>query len=201
MKDIEVLLREHVRHLGRCGDVVRVAPGYARNFLLPRGLASPATEDNKRQIVRRVARLALEEAEKAEEVAVAVALLSELTVTAHERADENGHLYGSVPAAAIAEMCTAAGTEIDVKRVHLDAPIKVVGEHKVSVHVHGESYAQITVRVEAEGVPIESFVEVEPAEEPATGSGDEPPEEPAEEAAGEAAPEQETEESAEEGEG
>ena len=75
MKDMEVVLREHVRHLGRCGDVVRVAPGYARNFLLPRGLASPATEDNKRQIARRVARLALEEAEKAEEVAVAVALL------------------------------------------------------------------------------------------------------------------------------
>jgi large subunit ribosomal protein L9 len=167
MKDMEVLLREHVRNLGRCGDVVRVAPGYARNFLLPRGLAAAATEDNRRQIVRRAARLALEEAEKAEEVAAAVAILSELTVTANERADENGHLYGSVAATAIAEMCTAAGTEIDVKRVHLDAPIKNVGVHKVSVHVHGESYAEITVVVQAEGAPMASFLEAEPVEEPA----------------------------------
>jgi len=167
MKVMEVLLREHVRHLGRCGDVVRVAPGYARNYLLPRGLAAAATEDNKRQIARRAARLALEEAERAEEVAAAVAAISELTVTAHERADENGHLYGSVAATAIAEMCTAAGTELDVKRVHLDAPIKTVGEHKVSVHVHGESYAEITVVVQAEGAPMESFLEAEPVEEPA----------------------------------
>ena len=168
MKAMEVLLREHVRHLGRCGDVVRVAPGYARNFLLPRGLAAAATEDTKRQIARRAARLALEEAEKAEEVAAAVAALSELTVTALERADENGRLYGSVSAAAIADLCTAAGTEIDVKRVHLDAPIKTVGEHKVSVHVHGESYAEITVMVQAEGAPMESFLEAESEEEPAT---------------------------------
>jgi large subunit ribosomal protein L9 len=167
MKDMEVLLREHVRNLGRCGDVVRVAPGYARNFLLPRGLAAAATEDNKRQIARRAARLALEEAEKAEEVAAAVAILSELTVTANERADENGHLYGSVAATAIAEMCTAAGTEIDVKRVHLEAPIKNVGVHKVSVHVHGEAYAEITVVVQAEGAPMASFLETEPVEEPA----------------------------------
>ena len=167
MKVMEVLLREHVRHLGRCGDVVRVAPGYARNYLLPRGLAAAATEDNKRQIARRAARLALEEAEQAEEVAAAVAALSELIVTAHERADENGHLYGSVAATAIAEMCTAAGTELDVKRVHLDAPIKTVGEHKVSVHVHGESYAEITVMVQAEGAPMESFLEAESEEEPA----------------------------------
>jgi len=166
MKAMEVLLREHVRHLGRCGDVVRVAPGYARNFLMPRGLAAAATEDNKRQIARRAARLALEEAEKAEEVAAAVATLSELTVTALERADENGRLYGSVSAAAIADLCMAVGTEIDVKRVHLDAPIKTVGEHKVSVHVHGESYAEITVMVQAEGAPLESLVEAEPVAEP-----------------------------------
>ncbi len=166
MKDMEVLLREHVRHLGRCGDVVRVAPGYARNFLLPRGLAAPATEDNKRQIARRAARLAAEEAEKAEEIAVAVAALAELTVTVSERADENGKLYGSVHASTIAELCVAAGTNIDVKRFHLESPIKMVGEHKVAVHVHGESYAEITVMVMAEGAPIESLVESEdtPAE-------------------------------------
>lgn len=188
MKDMEVLLREHVRNLGRCGDVVRVAPGYARNFLLPRGLAAAATEDNKRQIVRRAARLALEEAEKAEEVAAAVAILSELTVTANERADENGHLYGSVAATAIAEMCTAAGTEIDVKRVHLEAPIKNVGVHKVSVHVHGESYAEITVVVQAEGAPMASFLEAEPVEEPAAVSPEAAAEESdAEAEAGEAA--------------
>ena len=150
MRAMEVLLREHVRNLGRCGDVVRVAPGYARNFLLPRRLAIPATEDNKRQIARRAARLAAEEAEREEEIAAAVAALSELTLTITEKADAQGHLYGSVNASAVAELCKASGRDIDDKRIHLDAPIKAVGEHKVSVHVHGESYAEITVVVEAE---------------------------------------------------
>jgi len=155
--------------------VVRVAPGYARNFLLPRGLAAMATEDNKRQIARRAARLALEEAEKAEEVAAAVAALSELSVTANERADENGRLYGSVTALAIAELCSAAGTEIDVKRVHLDAPIKTVGEHQVSIHVHGESFAEISVQVQAEGAPMESLLGTEePAETPAQETSEAP---------------------------
>lgn len=154
MKNMEVLLREHVKDLGRCGDVVRVAPGYARNYLLPRRLAVPATEDNRRQIARRAVRMAAEDAARAEEVAVAVAALSRLTVRTVEKADEHGHLYGSVSAAKVAELCRAAGASIDEKRVRLEAPIKTVGEHTVHVHVHGEDHAEITVVVAAErGAP------------------------------------------------
>ena len=147
---VEVLLREHVRDLGRCGDVVRVAPGYARNYLLPRRLAVQATEDNKRNMARRAARLAAEEAARAEEVEARVAFLSKLRVETAQKADEQGHLYGSVNAALVAELCGAAGTSIEEKDVRLDAPIKTVGEHEVRLHVHGETYATITVVVAAE---------------------------------------------------
>lgn len=149
-KNTEVLLREHVENLGRCGDVVLVSPGYARNYLLPQRLAVPATEDNKRVMARRAEKLALEEAAKAAEVAARVEKLSSLRVETTQKADEQGHLYGSVSAALVAELCTQAGTPTDEKSVRLESPIKAVGEHKVALHVHGDSHAEITVVVNAE---------------------------------------------------
>lgn len=147
----EVLLREHVPNLGRCGDVVTVAPGYAANYLLPHRLAIPATPDNQRQITRRAARMAAEEEARLGEITAAVEALSKLTVTTIQRADTAGHLYGSVNAVGVAELCVAAGTKIEEKAVRLDnGPLKIVGEHKVRVHVHGDHYAEITVVVEAE---------------------------------------------------
>ena len=148
---IEVLLREHVADLGRCGDVVKVAPGYARNFLMPRKLAVAATEENKKQIARRAARLAAEEAARMGEITAAVEALSQLTLTTTQKADEGGNLYGSVNAAAVAELCVAAGTKIEEKDVRLDdGPLKSTGEHKVRIHVHADHYAEITVVVNAE---------------------------------------------------
>ncbi len=149
-RTIDILLREHVRGLGRCGDVVSVAPGYAHNYLLPQRLAVPATEDNRRQIAHRAERLALEEAAQMAEIEAAVATLSKLRVKTVMKADEGGHLYGSVNASKVAELVAAAGAEIEEKRVHLDAPIKAIGDHYVEIHVHGEHYAQITVTVEPE---------------------------------------------------
>ena len=148
---VEVLLREHVRDLGRCGDVVRVAPGYARNYLLPRRLAVPATADNTVQMKRRASRLAAEDALQSAEIAARVAALSALRVTTRQKADENGHLYGSVSAALLTELCSAAGAVFEERDVRLDAPIKSVGEHKVRLHVHGETHAENTVIVQAEG--------------------------------------------------
>jgi large subunit ribosomal protein L9 len=140
-----------VENLGRCGDVVTVAPGYARNLLLPRNLAVPATEENRKQLARRTARLALEEATRLGEINEVVETLSQLTVTTIQKADETGHLYGSVNASAVAALCAAAKADIDEKDVRLDGgPLKIVGEHKVRVHVHGDHFAQITVVVEAE---------------------------------------------------
>jgi len=150
-RQVEVLLREHVENLGRCGDVVRVTPGYARNFLMPRKLATAATEENKKQIARRAARLAAEEAARIGEITSAVEALSQLSVTTSMKADEGGHLYGSVNAATVAELCAATGSAVEEKDVRLDGgPLKVVGEHKVRIHVHGDHYAEITVVVEAE---------------------------------------------------
>ena len=150
MRSMEVLLREHVKDLGVCGDVVRVAPGYARNYLLPQRLAVPATEDNRRQMVRRAARMALELEARAEEISGAVEALSSLSVKTVQKADEQGHLYGSVTAGLVAELCAAAGMPVDEKDVRLETHIKTVGEHAVQVHVHGEHHATITVTVEAE---------------------------------------------------
>ncbi|MDF1837517.1 MAG: 50S ribosomal protein L9, partial [Planctomycetota bacterium] len=126
-----------------------VAAGYARNYLLPYSLATPATEDAKRQIARRAARAAADRALRAEEVAAAVAKLSELVVSTSEKADEAGNLYGSVSAGQIATLISAAGQPIEEKQVRLEAPIKKTGEHSVLIHVFGDQEANITVQVNA----------------------------------------------------
>src|SRR5688500_406431 len=95
---VEVLLRDNVRDLGRCGDVVKVTPGYARNFLLPRRIAVEATEDNKRAMTRRRAVLDREEAQRTAEIEARVAALSGIVVKTSGKADDEGRLYGSVNA-------------------------------------------------------------------------------------------------------
>ncbi|MEZ6005558.1 MAG: 50S ribosomal protein L9 [Planctomycetota bacterium] len=147
---MEVLLKEDVKDLGHTGDVVRVASGYARNYLLPFRLAIPATEDNKRQIARRAERAAAARAEHAQQVQSTLSKLAELVVTTSERADDKGNLYGSVSAAQVASMATAAGTPLEERQIRLDHPIKHTGDHKVRVHVWGDQETEITVRVEAQ---------------------------------------------------
>ena len=149
----EVLLRENVKELGRCGDVIRVAPGYARNYLLPRRIAVAATEDNKRAMQRRRAVLDAEEAQRDAEIQSRVAALSGVVVKTSGKADEGGRLYGSVNAANVAALLAAAGHAIEEKAIRLDAPIKQVGTHAVKVHVHGEHLAEIQVVVEADAAP------------------------------------------------
>lgn len=147
---VEVLLREHVSNLGRCGDVVQVASGYARNYLLPRKLAIQATDDNKRAMMRRRARLDADEARKAQETLARVETLSGVVLKTSGRADEAGHLFGSVNAARIAELLAAAGHAVLVDDVRLESPLKTVGTHTVRIHVHGETFGEIRVEVEAE---------------------------------------------------
>lgn len=149
MKSVEVLLREHVGSLGKCGDVVRVKAGYARNFLFPQKLATRATEENKRLMERRRGRLDIEEAERNKEIDARVELLSAVTLKTAQKADENGHLYGSVNAAAVSGLLAAAGHTIPEKDVRIEAPIKTVGEHKVRVHVHEDRFAEVTLDVTA----------------------------------------------------
>ncbi|SRR5258705_7385709 len=147
---VEVLLRENMKNLGRCGDVVSVAPGYARNYLLPRKLAIQASDDNKKAMLRRRTRLDAEEAARAKETLARVEALAGVALRTSGRADEGGHLYGSVNAAQIVALLVAAGHAVVEKDVRLEAPLKTVGVHVVRVHVHGESFAEVKVEVVAD---------------------------------------------------
>jgi len=151
-KKVEVLLRENIEDVGRCGDLVQVAPGFARNYLLPRKLAIEANEENKRAMLRRRARLDAEDAAQVAELQVRVAALSGVVLRTSGRADESGHLYGSVNAKDIAALLHAAGQRFEEKDVRLDAHLKALGPHTVRVHVHGETFAEIRVEVSAEAV-------------------------------------------------
>ena len=148
---MEVILREHVDNLGRRGEVVKVADGYARNYLLPRKLALPATEGNKKQIERERAKLEAKEAdEKRTAEAIAARLLSVEVVIAR-KVGETEALYGSVTAADIVESLTAKGFDIDRRKVHLAEPIKKLGEFEVPVKLQREVVAAVKVKVVAEG--------------------------------------------------
>ena len=144
---MEVILRDDVRSLGKAGELVRVKPGYARNYLLPQGLAYEATEGNRKRIAAetkaRSARLA---SEKTSAEAFAQTL-GALTLTIPGKAGEEGKLFGSVTAADIAEAIAAQGHEVDRRRIELDQPIKTLGEHTVSVRLHPEVHASVRVTV------------------------------------------------------
>ncbi len=144
---MEVILREHVDNLGHRGDVVKVAPGYARNYLLPRKLALPVNEGNKR-VIDRERKLAetreLEERQQAEAVANR---LTQIELTLSRRVGDTEQLYGSVTTADIADALLEKGLEIDRKRIHLDEPLKSLGEFTVPVKLHRDVTAQLKVHV------------------------------------------------------
>jgi large subunit ribosomal protein L9 len=150
MAKVEVLLRENLKNLGKCGEVVRVAPGYARNFLLPRKLATQATAENLKAMAKRRLRLDAEEAQKTAELVSKVAALSAVSLSTRMKADESGHLYGSLNPALVVQLLLAQGWPIEEKAVKLDAPIKSVGTHKVKIHVHAEHDAEVSITIEAE---------------------------------------------------
>jgi large subunit ribosomal protein L9 len=144
---MEVILREHVDNLGRRGDVVKVAPGYARNYLLPRKMALAVTEAN-RKLIERERKVA--DAREAEEKQTAEALASRVSqaeLTIERRVGETEQLYGSVTSADLAEALAAKGLEIDKRKIQLDEPIKAVGEFTVPVRLHRDVTAQLKVHV------------------------------------------------------
>lgn len=151
MSDVEVLLRETVENLGVVGDVVRVRAGYARNYLLPRRLAVEANEENKRVMAKRRAAWEAQQARFAAEVEARVEALSRAKLRTEEKADENGHLFGSVNAARVAELLREAGYPVEEGQVRLEKPIKRCGTHRIQIHVHGQHNAEIVLDVEPEG--------------------------------------------------
>ena len=144
---MEVILRDHVENLGRRGEVVKVADGYARNFLLPRKLALPATPANMKVVERqRKIAEATEAAEKQGAEALAVRLTHAELVFAR-RVGEHETLYGSVTSADIAEDLAGKGFEIDKRKIQLAEPLKQIGEFTVPVKLHRDVVAQLRVRV------------------------------------------------------
>jgi len=144
---MEVILRDHVEHLGRRGEIVKVADGYARNFLLPRNLALPATEGNKKRIERERKLLEAREAEDRQSAEAIAARLTALELTVARKVGENDQLYGSVTNADIAEMLAEKGFEVDRRKILLPDPIKSLGETTVPVKLHRDVTAQLKIVV------------------------------------------------------
>ena len=148
---MEVILREDVERLGRRGEVVKVAEGFGRNYLLPRGLALAVTDENKARIAkeRKAWEVRLSN-EKAEFVAVAERI-SGLRFIAPRKVGENDQLYGSVTSGDVAEFLETKGIVIDKRKVQLDEPIKRLGDHEVKIKLHPEVVATLKVLVSKEG--------------------------------------------------
>jgi len=149
---MEVILRQHVDNLGRRGEIVKVADGYARNYLLPRKLALLATEGNKKQIERERAKLdAVEAEEQKAAAAIADRLNSIESIDITRKVGETEALYGSVTTADIADALHAKGVEIDRRKVQLQEPIKKLGEYDIPIKLHRDVVARVKVKVVGEG--------------------------------------------------
>ena len=147
---MEVILREHVENLGKRGEIVKVAPGYARNFLLPRKLALAVTESNKRQIERERASAEAREAQERDQAQAVATRLEQVEIVIARRAGEADALYGSVTSADIAESLAAQGFEVDKRKIQLADPIRNVSENTVPVKLHRDVTAQVKVKVVAQ---------------------------------------------------
>jgi large subunit ribosomal protein L9 len=148
---MEVILREHVDHLGRRGEIVKVADGYARNYLLPRKLALLVTDGNKKQIERERAKFDAKEAEE-QKVAQAMAdRLASAEIVIARKVGETDALYGSVTAADITEALAAKGFDVDRRKIQLGEPLKKIGEVSLPIKLHRDVTATVKVNVVAEG--------------------------------------------------
>jgi large subunit ribosomal protein L9 len=147
---MEVILREDIDKVGARGALVKVAAGYARNFLLPKKLAVPATASNKKIVEQEREGYVRREAKAQSESEDLAKLLANVTLTFRQKVGENNHLFGSVTAKDIAEALEAQRFHIDRRKVLLDEPIRTLGEHNVTLRLHREVSTQIKVVVEAE---------------------------------------------------
>jgi large subunit ribosomal protein L9 len=148
---MEVILREHVDNLGKRGEVVKVADGYARNYLLPRKLALLATEGNKKQIEREREKFEAKEGEERKVAESMAGRMASLEIAIGRRVGENDVLFGSVTTGDIASALEAKGFEVDRRKLQLHEPIKKLGEYDVPLKLHRDVVATLKVKVVAEG--------------------------------------------------
>lgn len=175
MAQVKLILSDDVPKLGHAGDVVSVKPGYARNYLIPQGLAIHATEGrlaelehHKRQIEEKMAKLrGQREAERDR--------IQQVTLEVSAQVGEEGRLFGSVTSMRIAELLVEKGIEVDRRRIDLSAPIKEAGEHMVPIRLHRDVTAHVKLVVVAANAPPEAAaaVEVEEPEERAASDDEE----------------------------
>lgn len=144
---MKVILKDDVKNVGNMGDIVKVADGYARNYLVPRGLAVEASTKNIKSIEHEK-RIIQEKAKKIKSSAQDLSdRISKLTLVMKANAGEEGKLFGSVTTMDIAEALKKEGFEIDKKKISLDEPIKRLGDHTVNVKIHPEITTNVTVQV------------------------------------------------------
>lgn len=148
---MEVILREDVDSLGRRGDVVKVAEGYGRNFLLPRGLAMVVNEANKAMIARERKAWEAKAAKEKADFETLAQRIGTLRFIAPRKVGDNDVLYGSVTSGDVGDFLKTKGIEIDKRKVLLDEPIKKLGEHEVKIRLHPEVSASLKLLVSKEG--------------------------------------------------
>ncbi len=164
---MEIILLQEVDKLGGPGQVVRVANGYGRNYLIPKKLAVPATSGNLKMLEQKRAKLLRLDAKNKGDAEKLAAMLGELTAVIKRKAGEKETLFGSVTSLDLVDWLTSQNFEIDRKRIDLREPIKALGEHSVPIRLHREVIASLRVRVEAENQP-EKKSEAKTEEKPET---------------------------------
>ena len=161
---MEVILKEDVANLGNRGDVVKVAEGYGRNFLLPRKLALQATLANKAVVEQMKTAATRRSASEKALAETLVTKLEPLVLSFTHKSGEAGHLFGSVTSVDIAAELAAKGFEVDRRKIQLDEPLKSLGDFTVSIKLHREVTAHVKVKVISDGT---SEAAAEPVEEEA----------------------------------
>ena len=147
---MQVILRGSMENLGAAGDVVNVKPGYARNYLIPKGLAYEATAQNKRRIEAENARSAAKEAETLSEAQQRAKAIEGVSLTFTARAGQEGKLFGSITSADIAEKLAEQGITIDRRQIELEEPIKTLGVTSVAIRLHSQVKPEVKVWTIAE---------------------------------------------------
>jgi large subunit ribosomal protein L9 len=144
---MEIILREDVQHLGRVGEVVKVKDGYARNYLLPKGLAYPATEANKKKIQYEGERIARQRATEKSAAETEATRLAEVQLTFPVKVGEEEKLYGSVTASDIQRKLEEMGIHVDKRKIDLPEPIRELGQFSVGIKIHPEVRPEVRITV------------------------------------------------------
>jgi large subunit ribosomal protein L9 len=144
---MEVILREDVKSLGKAGELVKVKPGYARNFLLPKGLAYEATEGNRKRILAESKARAARAAEERGAAEAFAAVLGGVSLTLAKKVGEGDRLFGSITAQELADALAKQGHAVDKRKIVLEHPIKTLGSHTVPIRLHPEVQAELRITV------------------------------------------------------